>query len=92
MKDERWQEIERVPDTIQAEILRGLLEAQEIKVWLSQEGAGRALGLSFTPMGEVLVMVPTSQVALAKEILTRYFEGNLEGDVTDKEFPTNLED
>ena len=92
MSELHWEEVERVSDTIQAEILRGLLEAQGIRVWLAQEGAARALGLSLPPMGGVGIMVPNDQVAEAYETLDQYYEGALENDVTDTESPTNTED
>lgn len=92
MSELQWEEVNRVPDTVQAEILRGLLEAQGIHVWLSQEGAARAIGLTLPPMGEVVIMVPTDQVGEASEILAQYAEGALENEATDTEFPTNSED
>ncbi|NJN44971.1 MAG: DUF2007 domain-containing protein [Anaerolineae bacterium] len=92
MADERWEELRTVVNSIEAEILRGLLEAQGIRVYLSQEGAGRALGLSFTPMGEVTIMVPTSQMTLANEILNSYLTDSIEDHVTDKGYPTSPED
>jgi hypothetical protein len=92
MTEEQWEELKRVIDTIEAEILRGMLEAQDIRVYLSQEGAGRAIGLSFTPMGEISIMVPTSQVSEANEILNRYLTGSVEHDVMDTEHPASPED
>jgi hypothetical protein len=92
MPKEHWIEIQRLLDPVQAEILRGLLEAQGIQVWLSQEGAARALGLSLTPMGEVILMVPTSHVEDARETLGKYYAGTLEYEITDKGYPTNPED
>jgi len=75
MSELQWEEVKRISDIVEAEILRGLLEAQEIRVWLAQEGAARALGLTLAPMGEVVIMVPTNQVAEAYEILAQYDEG-----------------
>ena len=91
MPNEQWIEIQRLRDPVQAEILRGLLEAQGIQVWLAQEGAARALGLSLTPMGEVTILVPTSQVEEATGILGKYYAGTLENEIMDKEYPTNSE-
>jgi hypothetical protein len=92
MPKEQWIEIQRIPDSIQAEILRGLLEAQGIQVWLSQEGAGRALGLSVSPMGEVTILVPTSQVEEAKKTLEQYYAGTLGSEIMDIEYPSKPED
>jgi hypothetical protein len=69
--------VETTSGIIEAEILRGLLEAQGITVWLSQESAGRAIGLSVGPLGQVDLMVPADQVAEAKRILDDYHTGRL---------------
>ncbi len=92
MTNEQWKEVEHISDPLQAEILRGLLEAQGIQVWLAQEGAARALGLHLTPMGEVILMIPASQVSHASDILGQFFDGTLEKEFTDMEYPTILED
>lgn len=92
MTNEHWEEIERIADPTEAEILRGLFEAQGIQVWLAQEGAARAIGLSFTPMGEVSLMVPASQVSRAQEVLAQYYDGSLENEAMDTEFPAKEED
>lgn len=70
-----WVAIERVPGEFQAEILRGLLEAQGIRVFLSQEGAGRAIGLSVGPLGEVEILVPAESRQLALQVLEDYRAG-----------------
>ncbi len=73
---------------LQAEILRGLLEAQGITVFLSQEGAGRALGLTVSPLGTVYVMVPAEQAERAFAILQEVQSGafaELEADEEDDE-------
>lgn len=75
MSQENWEEIEVVNGEIQAEIIRGLLEAQGVSVLLSKEGAGRALGLSVGRLGETLIMVPSSQRDLAMQILQDYYAG-----------------
>ena len=56
----------------EAELLRGLLESQGIKVMLSKEGAAIAYGLTVGAFAEIEVFVPHSQVAKAKEILEDY--------------------
>ena len=92
MTNEQWEEVERIADPLEAEILRGLLEAQGIQVWLAQEGAARAIGLSFTPMGEVSLMVPASQASQAQDLLDQYYDGTLENEAKDTEYPTKSED
>jgi len=75
MDKKRWVVIDKVAGDLQAEILRGLLEAQGIQVLLSQEGAGRALGLSVGPLGEVEILVPEEQRQEASQVLTDYQAG-----------------
>lgn len=79
MSEENWEEISVVSGDIQAELMRGLLEAQGISVLLSKEGAGRALGLSVGRLGETLILVPTSQKELALQILQEYEAGGFMG-------------
>lgn len=78
MNDIKWEVVAEVNGDAQAEIMRGLLEAQEIPVFLSQEGAGRAMGLDIGELGAVQVLVPSNKAALASEILQEYFSGKYE--------------
>jgi Putative prokaryotic signal transducing protein len=77
MSEDTWEEVDVVNGEIQAELIRGLLEAQGLTVLLSQEGAGRALGLSVGLMGETQVLVPSSQKEAALQILKEYYSGEL---------------
>jgi hypothetical protein len=65
----------------QAEILRGLLEAEGITVVLSQEAAGSVLPVDVGAFGQVELLVPADQAARAREIL---------GDVADQ--PSSSDD
>lgn len=78
MSAESWEVIIEVPGELQADLLRGLLEARGIKVFLNQEGAGRAYGLNVGPMGQVQVMVPDSQSQEAQQIVDDYYAGKFE--------------
>jgi hypothetical protein len=62
---------------IEAEILRGLLEAKGITVLLLQESAGKAIGLSVGPLGQVDLMVPADQAVEATKVLDDYHAGRL---------------
>jgi hypothetical protein len=62
---------------LQAEALRGLLEAQGVEVTFSYESAGRVEGLSVGPVGEVDLLVPASQAARARRILADYYADRL---------------
>jgi hypothetical protein len=78
MSEPNWVQISSVQAEVQAELLRGLLEAQEIPVLLSREGAGRALGLSVGPLGEVHILVPDQFQAKARKIIRDYQSGAFE--------------
>lgn len=73
-----WVLIREVAGELQAEILRGLLEANEIPVLLAQEGVGRVYGLSVSTLGRVEILVPTQYVEAAKSMMADYESGNLE--------------
>lgn len=79
MPVEHWEVVDKAPGQLQAELLRGLLEAQGIQVWLNQEGAGHAYGFSVGPMGMVEILVPSHAVQSAQQLLKEYYTGKLEG-------------
>jgi hypothetical protein len=74
----QWVSIAKDLGDLQAEILRGLLEAQEIPVLLFREGAGRAIGLMIGLLGEVEIMVPDKYRDEAISILDQYEKGAFE--------------
>jgi ABC-type arginine transport system permease subunit len=78
-----WVVVGEVAGSIQAEILRGLLEAQEISVQLGQEGAGRAYGLELGPLGTVRILVPAEEQAAAEAVLDNYQAGRYESQTDD---------
>ena len=91
MSDEKWALITEVSGELQADLLRNLLEAQGIEVFLNQEGAGRAYGLTVGPLGQVQVLVPSHQSEEARQIVDDYFAGKFEasdGDYTEPEDST----
>ena len=73
-----WVVLEYVPGDLQAEILRGLLEAQGIPVFMSQESAGKAIGLTVGPLGEVTILVRAEDLQDAQRILADYRSGLFE--------------
>ena len=73
-----WVVLEYVPGDLQAEILRGLLEAQGIPVFMSQESAGKAIGLTVGPLGEVTFLVRAEDLQDAQRILADYRSGLFE--------------
>jgi hypothetical protein len=75
-----WVALEYVPGDLQSEILRGLLEAQGIPVILSQESAGRAIGLTVGPLGEVTILVRAEDLQEAQRVLADYRSGLFENE------------
>jgi hypothetical protein len=84
MSDESWEIVAEVYGEIQAELLRGLLEAQGIPVTLNQEGAGRAYGLNVGSLGMVQIMVPSHQSPEASQVLEDYQSGKFSEDGGDQ--------
>lgn len=80
MAEHEWQVVDEVAGELQAEILRGLLEAHGIQVWLSKEGAGRAYALGVGTLGRVEILVPSDSSQRARAVLDDYYAGNLEVD------------
>jgi hypothetical protein len=76
MVEEQWVLVDKVQGQLQAELLRGLLEAQGIDVYLNQEGAAHAYAVSVGTLGMVEILVPTSEVAKARQILEAYYRGD----------------
>jgi hypothetical protein len=80
MSDEKWEVVIEVSGELQGDLLRNLLEAQGIKVFLNQEGAGKAVGLTVGPLGGVQVLVPENQSQQARQIVDDYYAGKFEID------------
>jgi hypothetical protein len=76
MQSEKWELVEVIYGDLQAELLRGLLEAQGIQVLLSQEGAGHNVyPVLMGPLAKVEVLVHNSDLAAAKEVVEKYRAG-----------------
>jgi hypothetical protein len=90
MTELKWKKVYTVLGELQAEIMRGLFDAQGITVRLSQEGVSRAYGLGIGPTAEVELLVPENQFAEAEEVLKRYQAGEFKdlGDQMDRTDPS----
>jgi hypothetical protein len=64
-----------VSGKIEAEILRGLLEASGISVWLVHEAAATIYGLGVGPLAQVDLMVRAAQASEAVKIIESYRSG-----------------
>ncbi len=80
MKGNNWATAFTVQGELQAEILRGLLEAQGIPVELLQESAARIYGLGVGPMAEVEFLVPEDKLNEAQSVFADYKSGKFEED------------
>jgi len=74
---ENWVVLVEVAGMPQAEILRGMLEAQEISTVLSQEGAGPAIGLTIGTLGTVQILIPSEDLERAQELLDVFYSGGV---------------
>lgn len=63
---------------LEAEMIKGFLEAQGINVVLSQESIGRTYGLTAGRLGQVKILVPESQAEEAVSILEAMERGEYE--------------
>lgn len=88
MSEIAWKVAIETTGSAEAEILRGLLEAQGIEVWLSQEGAGKSVYPVTTGVfGKVEILVPETQLAQAKSILAEVDSGFYENGFHDNQEP-----
>ena len=78
MADDEWVLVDKVQGQLQAEILKGLLEAQGVTVWLNAQGAAHAYAVSVGTLGAVELLVPSSAVNQARQILEAYYRGDFE--------------
>lgn len=62
-------------DAAQAEVLRGLLEAQGMQVLLSKEAAGQVYGVFVGQMSEIELFVPAAQEQAARALVKEFFHG-----------------
>lgn len=85
MTEEQWEVLDEISGSIDAEIIRGMLEAQDIPVVLSQEGAGRAIGLTIGPLGETQILVPKDKLEDAQKILDEFYKSLEENQTTSDE-------
>lgn len=79
MENLHWVVVEEVSGGFQAEILRGLLEAQGVQAVISQEGLGRSVyAMTIGDLGRAQIMVPSTEVERAMQILEDYRAGKFE--------------
>jgi hypothetical protein len=77
---EKFVRLDTVEGKLQAEILRGMLQAQGIETMLSQESAASIYGFGVGHMAEVEILVRQDQYDQAQSLLEAYNAGTLEQD------------
>lgn len=75
---EQWVVVHTAAGALQAEIIRGLLEAADIPARTRRESAGAVYALTVGPLGEVEVLVAEAHQAAALEVIRAYEHGELE--------------
>jgi hypothetical protein len=79
VSQDKWQVLDNVTGSVQAEVLKGFLEAQGIEVILSQEGIGESVfPVSIGPLSEIQILVRADQLQDAQKIMSEYNAGDFE--------------
>lgn len=66
-----WVTIAYTHDRMEAESISALLRSEDIPVFIKQEGAGRAIGLTVGILGKIEVMVSSEHADLAISLLDK---------------------
>ena len=75
MSDRKWELVTVTNDPIQAEILKGLLEAQGMMVHIVREGYQAAFGIANQASVRIELLAPNDQVEAARQIIDDYNTG-----------------
>lgn len=77
MDDINWEILDEVAGNVNAELIRSYLEAYEIPVVLSQEGAGHSVfPVNVGRFGRVQILVPSEYLEQAQQLLEIYQSGS----------------
>ena len=68
-KREGLEVVYRAYGQIEAEVVKGRLEASGIPAALDGEAAGQLFGITVTDLGEIRILVPTERAEEARELL-----------------------
>jgi|WetSurMetagenome_2_1015567.scaffolds.fasta_scaffold238097_2 hypothetical protein len=77
---------------LDAEMIRGFLEASGIPAMISQESVGKVFGMAAGPLGEVNVLVPEDRTDEAMQLLDSMERGELIDDQDDQNSSADEED
>ena len=78
MAEQEWSVVDEVAGSFQANVIEGLLKAQDIPVVVSKPGAGVAIGVTIGSLGRVQILVPNSEFDRAKKVIENYYSGEFE--------------
>lgn len=78
MSNPEYVEIYTANGQLEADMIRLMLEAAGLHVLTRGESAGAVYGLTVGRLGEVLVLVPETEVQAANDLLDAMDEGKLE--------------
>ncbi|MBN2044401.1 MAG: DUF2007 domain-containing protein [Anaerolineales bacterium] len=78
MSERKWELVAFVNNPVQAEILKGLLEAHDIMVHIVREGYQAAFGIGSQPSVRIEILVPNHQAEEARKIVEDYNAGKFE--------------
>ena len=84
MTEQHWVVVGTASGELQAQLLKGLIEAQGVPARLSQEGLAKVYGFGVGPMADVEILVPSDRLAEAQAVLESYQAGDFELDDEDQ--------
>lgn len=80
MSAEQFKKIAVVNDPSEAEVLRGMLEAQGISVLVTKEAASSVYGLTSGIFAEIEIFVPQSKVKEAEQLAEEFLGKTLDAE------------
>lgn len=72
MKNDKWIELSEDLLPIPVEIIKSIMDANEIPAQISKEGAATAIGVNVPPFGQSMILVPESRLLEAQALLKEY--------------------
>ncbi len=69
--DETWVVVKYPKSEAEAQIIKGLLESEDIPVRIKQEAIGKVYGLSTNGLGQIRILVPADKKAQADLLLPK---------------------
>lgn len=80
MTDRKWELVAVVQNPALADILQGLLEANQIMTHVVREGYQSAIGIGSQPSVRIEILSPNDQADQARRLIDDYNSGRLESD------------